>query len=359
MYNKWTALSQFCDLLKKIGNNQQTTATATGNISDEDEENEECMNNEIGTDRSTDDGSAGVQMVDASSSDVVSVDVSAVSGDQVEDEEMTSDEYSGAMDSNAPDENTDEQGIEAPIEVAVFSRSQCCVCKEQIVPPVVTIREEDRTDRFIRRHIEIPTGSLCCKIHTVHKRLLGYHLVLDMATAERNDPVQLVRRITDVARETHQYLLPIYDYEKLPLVPLDIAIEELVEFPPNIQSFAYVAKQRCEEPADGLTQDESAAIMLYSMGWEPLDECLYFALNNTLRSLDRRKLKSWLLYLRLFLNGLFRLPSITRPVYRGVKLNLSKSYIMGKTVVWWGFSSCTTSVNVLQSEEFSDKTGTT
>ncbi|CAF4084844.1 unnamed protein product [Rotaria sp. Silwood2] len=142
MYNKWTALSQFCDLLKKIGNNQQTTATATGNISDEDEENEECMNNEIGTDRSTDDGSAGVQMVDASSSDVVSVDVSAVSGDQVEDEEMTSDEYSGAvssaryilylfgltfqMDSNAPDENTDEQGIEAPIEVAVFSRRTNC-----------------------------------------------------------------------------------------------------------------------------------------------------------------------------------------------------------------------------------------
>ncbi|CAF2816009.1 unnamed protein product, partial [Rotaria sp. Silwood2] len=178
-----------------------------------------------------------------------------------------------------------------------------------------------------------------------------------MATAGEDDVVQRIRRITDVAQEPHQYLLPICGYEKLPLVPLEIAIEELVDFLPNIQSFAYVAKQRCEEPADGLTQDESAAIMLYSMGWEPLDECLYFVLNSTLRSPDRRKLKPWLLYLRLFLSGLFRLPSITRTIYRGVKLNLSKSYIMGKTVVWWGFSSCTTSLNVLQSEQFLGKTG--
>ncbi|CAF1206900.1 unnamed protein product [Rotaria sordida] len=179
-----------------------------------------------------------------------------------------------------------------------------------------------------------------------------------MATAGDDNLAQRIRRVTDVAQEPHQYLLPICGYEKLPLVPLEIAIEELVNFLPNIQSFAYVAKQRCEEPADGLTQDESAAIMLYSMGWEPLDECLYFVLNSTLRSPDRRKLNPWLLYLRLFLNGLFRLPSITRTIYRGVKLNLSKSYIMGKTVVWWGFSSCTTSLNVLQSEQFLGKKGT-
>ncbi|CAF3294186.1 unnamed protein product [Rotaria sp. Silwood2] len=178
-----------------------------------------------------------------------------------------------------------------------------------------------------------------------------------MATVGEDDLVQRIRRVTDVAQEPHQYLLPICCYEKLPLVPLEIAIEELVDFLPNIQSFAYVAKQRCEEPADGLIQDESAAIMLYSMRWEPLDECLYFVLNSTLRSPDRRKLKPWLLYLRLFLSGLFRLPSITRTIYRGVKLNLSKSYIMGKTVVWWGFSSCTTSLNVLQSEQFLGKTG--
>lgn len=50
--------------------------------------------------------------------------------------------------------------------------SQCCVCKEKIVPPAVTIREEDREEMFIRRHIEIPPGSRCCTKHTIDKRLL-------------------------------------------------------------------------------------------------------------------------------------------------------------------------------------------
>lgn len=36
----------------------------------------------------------------------------------------------------------------------------------------MTIREEDRNEMFIRRHIDIPAGSRCCEIHTVDKRLL-------------------------------------------------------------------------------------------------------------------------------------------------------------------------------------------
>ncbi|CAF0727241.1 unnamed protein product [Rotaria sp. Silwood1] len=87
---------------------------------------------------SMDDGFAGVQTVSASSSDGVSVDDSVVSSDQVEDEQMNSDENSDVvssarymvslfgltfqMNSIPSDENTDEQSIEVPIEVAVFSR---------------------------------------------------------------------------------------------------------------------------------------------------------------------------------------------------------------------------------------------
>ncbi|CAF0805670.1 unnamed protein product [Rotaria sp. Silwood1] len=71
---------------------------------------------------SMDDGFAGVQTVSASSSDGVSVDDSVVSSDQVEEEQMNSDENSDVMNSIPSDENTDEQSIEVPIEVAVFSR---------------------------------------------------------------------------------------------------------------------------------------------------------------------------------------------------------------------------------------------
>ncbi|CAF1593699.1 unnamed protein product [Rotaria sp. Silwood1] len=165
-------------------------------------------------------------------------------------------------------------------------------------------------------------------------------------------------RITDIAKEPLDFLSPICGYEKMSLVSLEEAVEKLVDLLPTIQSHAYIAKQKCKKPSDGLSQDESASIMLYTMGWEPLDECLYFVLNDTLRSANREKLKPWFLYLRLFLSGLFRLPVIREVVHRGIKMDLSKEYRMGETIIWWGFSSCTTALNVLQSEQFLGKTGT-
>ncbi|CAF4791570.1 unnamed protein product, partial [Rotaria socialis] len=136
------------------------------------------------------------------------------------------------------------------------------------------------------------------------------------------------------------------------------AVEPLVPILPDVQAHAYTAILKCKKPADKLTQDESASIMLYTMGWDPPEECLYVALNNTLRAIDRQNaLRPWYLYLRLFLNALFRLPLLSVTAYRGVKLDLSRRYIEGETIVWWGFSSCTTSVGVLKSEMFLGKTG--
>jgi hypothetical protein len=169
--------------------------------------------------------------------------------------------------------------------------------------------------------------------------------------------VQRIPYITDTAEEPDDFLLPIGGYEKMPLVRLEVAVEKLVDLLPAIKCYTYVAKQRCQQPADGLTQDESAAIMLYSMGWKPHDQCLYFVLNATLRSSDRCKLKPWFLYLRLLLNGLFRLPKMCGTVYRCAKLDLSNKYIIGKTVVWWAFSLCTCLLNTLQSEQCLGKTG--
>jgi hypothetical protein len=163
---------------------------------------------------------------------------------------------------------------------------------------------------------------------------------------------QRILRFTDVAQEPLEFLLPISGFGEMPLVSLEEAVEKLVHLLPAIQSYAYIAKQRCKKPADGLSPDESASIMLYTMGWEPLNECLYVVLNATLRSTDRQKLKPWFLYLRLFVNALNRLPPLRETVYRGVKLDLSTEYTIGETIIWWGFSSCTTDVTVLQSELF-------
>ncbi|CAF0777043.1 unnamed protein product [Adineta steineri] len=178
-----------------------------------------------------------------------------------------------------------------------------------------------------------------------------------MATGGNVDQQQYTR-VSDIVREPQKMLMPIRGYEKMPLVSLEEAVAPLISILPEIQDYAYVAKQRCESvPPNGLTQDESASIMLYSMEWKPHDECLYFALNATLRTEDRRKLERWFSYLKLILTALEKLPSIRRHVFRGVNLDLSNQYAEGKTFVWWGFSSCTTSIGVLENEQFLDKTG--
>jgi hypothetical protein len=59
------------------------------------------------------------------------------------------------------DEHANEHRIEIPIEIAI----------KQMVPPTWTVREDDRNEMFIRRHIDIPPESRCCKGHTVDDHL--------------------------------------------------------------------------------------------------------------------------------------------------------------------------------------------
>jgi hypothetical protein len=165
-------------------------------------------------------------------------------------------------------------------------------------------------------------------------------------------------RFSDIAAEPRKMLLPIEGYQNLPLVSVEKAVEPLHLILPGIEQKVWIAKMNCETPANGLSSDESASIYLYSMEWEPQENCLYFALNATLRDKNRQNLKPWFLYLKLILTALGRLPSTRLTVYRGVKLDLVNDYPEGKTFVWWGFSSCTALLKTLQSEQFLGKTGT-
>ena len=178
-----------------------------------------------------------------------------------------------------------------------------------------------------------------------------------MATDDgRREMKEYIQRLTDYADEPHDFLLPIDGYDEMPIVPLDIAVEPLLSLLPKVLTHVHIAKQNCKNPKDDLTQDESASIMLYSMGWKPDEQCLFVALNATLRSKNREMLKPWFLYLKLFLTALSRLPLTSLHAYRGVKLNMSKYYKPGTKIVWWGFSSCTKKLSLLQSEQFLGKT---
>ncbi|CAF1124843.1 unnamed protein product [Adineta steineri] len=173
-----------------------------------------------------------------------------------------------------------------------------------------------------------------------------------------DDDLHHNQRFSDLAGEHCEMLLPIQGYEKKPLVSLEDAVEPLVQFVLDVKRMAYVAKMKCRNPPDNdLTKDESASIILYSMEWEPQEECLYHVLNATLRAENRRKLVPWFLYLKLVLTALSKLPPLQRTVFRGVRGDLRKGYEKGKEVIWWGFSSCTTTQDVLENDQFLGSVG--
>ncbi|CAF0949459.1 unnamed protein product [Rotaria sordida] len=96
------------------------------------------------------------------------------------------------------------------------------------------------------------------------------------------------------------------------------------------------------------------------MEWEPRKNSFYIILNDTLRHSDREQLLlPWFKFLKLFLTALSKLPLAGhRTIYRGVKLDLREKYNEGTQIVWWGFSSCTTTVKVLENDSFFGKRGT-
>jgi hypothetical protein len=174
-----------------------------------------------------------------------------------------------------------------------------------------------------------------------------------------DDESQHNQRFSDFAAEPRRMLMPIQGYEKQSLVTLEEAVEPIVSVVPDVKRMAYVAKMKCKNPpADSLSLDESASIMLYSMEWQPHDECLYFVLNATLRSENRRELTPWFLFLKLILTAFARLPLSPRFAYRGIKCDMRKNYPEGSTIIWWGFSSCTSTMGVLNNEQFLGSTGT-
>ncbi|UJR18188.1 hypothetical protein I4U23_005089 [Adineta vaga] len=163
-------------------------------------------------------------------------------------------------------------------------------------------------------------------------------------------------RIGDIADEPLRMLPPIQGYQNMPLVSLEEAVKPLVSDIPDVQQHASDAKKNCQKSLNhGISIDESASILLYTMEWKKPGKSLYNVLNEHLRSEDRSILKSWFLYLKLILNGLLKIPSSSRDLFRGVKLNLSAQYQNGEYIIWWAFSSCTDVRRV--AEKFCGKSG--
>lgn len=104
-------------------------------------------------------------------------------------------------------------------------------------------------------------------------------------------------------------------------------------------------KSRAEAAAGNgiLSADAIAALYLYTC-----ESAFYREINKVLRSPDRARIVPYLPYLRLLFSAVSQLPARTEPLWRGVSLDLRAQYPLGRTVTWWGVSSCTPNLNVAQ-----------
>ncbi|MGW2253941.1 ADP-ribosyltransferase domain-containing protein [Kitasatospora sp. NPDC001660] len=110
------------------------------------------------------------------------------------------------------------------------------------------------------------------------------------------------------------------------------------------RSHEFGKRRADEEAGGGLSSDAIAALFLYTC-----ESAFYREINAVLRSPDRAKVVPYLPYLRLLFAAVSGLPARTAPLWRGVPLDLRAQYPLGRTVTWWGVSSCTSEPGVARS----------
>jgi hypothetical protein len=152
---------------------------------------------------------------------------------------------------------------------------------------------------------------------------------------------------------------PIVEYAEVPLLPLSKACAPLTNILHDLSFYIQMALDKTsEQPADGLTVDESAAICLYTIEWDRPHRSLYSMLNHALKKDDRADLQPYFKYLKLFLTAVVKLPCLPPlTIWRGVTKNASAEFSPDTSVTWWAFSSCTVSLPVLENNMYLGNTG--
>jgi hypothetical protein len=152
---------------------------------------------------------------------------------------------------------------------------------------------------------------------------------------------------------------PIVGYAQEPLLPLSKACAPLIDIVKNISFYVQIALDNTSElPPDGLTIDESAAIRLYTMEWKESHQSLYSMLNRTLKYSDRKQLKPYFKYMKLFITALAKLPCVPpSTIWRGVTKDISAEFPPGTSVTSWSFLSCTNELTVLENNLYLGNSG--
>ncbi|CAF1544885.1 unnamed protein product [Adineta ricciae] len=161
-------------------------------------------------------------------------------------------------------------------------------------------------------------------------------------------------------RVFRQVFTSITQYLNEPLVSFEEACQPLrFLLGRELEENMNISKSHSTFPADNLTIDESASIYLFTMEWQIKEDSLYAKLNQTLREGNQINLRVWRKYLKLLLTAFLKLPSLeNQTIWRVVRANVSNDYNQNDEITWSGFSSCTSSIEVLGSPAYLGQTGT-
>lgn len=142
-----------------------------------------------------------------------------------------------------------------------------------------------------------------------------------------------------------------------PLLSLEKSLQGVLHIISDLKNYIDMCMVQSRNPVNGLTQNESAAIRIYTIEMKPSESCLYRSLNRDLKSASQEAVQKWFPYLRLFLHGLNKLPSYQGTVWRGVRRDLSSEYMVGALGTWWIFASTTIYMAVLESDLYLGQVG--
>jgi hypothetical protein len=157
------------------------------------------------------------------------------------------------------------------------------------------------------------------------------------------------KRFCDLDTLTTRHLPAITGYQIGPVLSLEQATTPLSTLMPNLHLFVKDARKYCSKNGKhGLTREESAAIYLYTMETNEGEDSFYSILNKMLRNEDRKQLKPFFPYLRLYASGVTKLPPLRTNAWRGVNKDLSHLFKKGAVLTWWSISSCSMSVDVIK-----------
>ncbi|MFJ7965460.1 ADP-ribosyltransferase domain-containing protein [Streptomyces sp. NPDC096324] len=175
-------------------------------------------------------------------------------------------------------------------------------------------------------------GGVAARMGAFIESTMSLHqLYLDRLTSVKDEGLVLPA-ITGV------FDTPLMDFQDA-VAPVSAALSGLAG---HIRRSRDFGKRRADQVADvGPSADAIAALHLYTC-----ESAFYREINSVLRSPDRTRVMPYLPYLRLLFSAVSKLPAYTQPLWRGVSLDLRAQYPVGRTVTWWGVSSCTSELTV-------------